>query len=1097
MAINPDTKTFITTAQNTYGLDPGQEIDVNDPMTKLTLSIILTNIEQGRNIYSYDQFIKGIAKSIGLAPDEFDKNVNATSLGFENNSGSQGFVSPASNGVKQGGSSINLATSTYVNATILTGVNFNTTTFTNSGLLSTGITTTTGSIAGIGVATPFSGSQGSFYNTVYDKVYFAAVAAGAPNPSVLAKVAAGQAALETGYGKSAYDNNVFNITGSGDAGSRVRGDTNAAGQPITQSFAKYSSLDSAAAAYVKLIGTATRYKDVYNATNTASAVTALGKSGYAEDPNYAAKVLTIVNKSNVTVQSQVLGAVPTAPLGYDGTDVKVTKNSDGSYTFEKPTGEKTTVQTDQSFQAQRPPGWETAQVTENQDSNKNTISYTLTKTNEDGTKSQLVQYNDGSKFGRLVDPKTGETYDPTKGGTININGDIETTNILPPVVKLAEAPANESAGVPSTALREITQKDGQFESVTYKDALGNPIKTIDKNGNVYDSTGNQTTTNYFGGEQTISGFGLKSETIGLPPDYRKIVDVNDNGVITNIKFLDGDGQVVRSVNPNNGIVSDAGGNAVGYVNSSQVTDQESVRRALESTVTNAYTGEETPAITSTTAYSYTSVTPTVTTPTVDRVTGDNSTNSGQTTTNVQSNSNTTTYDPAIQQLEDRRTTLIEKRQAIDEYASEISIEKSKITNALKDDSLTDYERQELADRVTDLSAEEYVALSEFRRTNAELGLIDKKLADPEGYTPTPRELEQIDQNSPAIDNLNKVIDPIQEVQVVTPLVGPDYIQPSITIEKIYGIYPEQILFPGTNYNSYTGVVSQNDADRFGVRTLPAISPDGTRQLTPEELGSFKTRYSDIEARQEVFQQQAAQQGLSPSEYLAQNQVFNDEKTALIREANVVKASSDDGASLYVGDVRSDSTLVTRESLDTSIGTTGPEPEVPGDLSRFVAEEKYGTTGETTSGSSTVINDPSPTLGYDNGFENAINPAGPYSEQQFGPGGTTLETASEGSANLPVFAQGGAGYGDQGGGFQTGVSGTGVDALGDSNSYNSNGQLGFGLSGGTATTPTGTTNVGGGNTIASGTSPAGGSTTPGGQGSPAPAGANAAGMAKGC
>jgi hypothetical protein len=61
---DPVYKDYIAKLQTLFGMDPTQTIDVNDPTTKLTMAVVLTTVEQGRNNYSYDQFVKGIAKSI-------------------------------------------------------------------------------------------------------------------------------------------------------------------------------------------------------------------------------------------------------------------------------------------------------------------------------------------------------------------------------------------------------------------------------------------------------------------------------------------------------------------------------------------------------------------------------------------------------------------------------------------------------------------------------------------------------------------------------------------------------------------------------------------------------------------------------------------------------------------------------------------------------------------------------------------------------------------------------------------------------------------------------------------------------------------------
>ena len=108
---------FLTKVVTKFGLDPNQQIDVNDPMTKLTMAIAITTAEQGRDNYSYDQYVKGIAKGIGIDPGTLDKELNPTQLGIENNSGTSGFVSPASTAVSTGGGSItSVNVSGYISA---------------------------------------------------------------------------------------------------------------------------------------------------------------------------------------------------------------------------------------------------------------------------------------------------------------------------------------------------------------------------------------------------------------------------------------------------------------------------------------------------------------------------------------------------------------------------------------------------------------------------------------------------------------------------------------------------------------------------------------------------------------------------------------------------------------------------------------------------------------------------------------------------------------------------------------------------------------------------------------------------------------------
>jgi hypothetical protein len=344
---DPKFKVFLTKALNDYGLDINQKIDMNDPMTKMVMTVVITNIEQGRDIYNYDQFIKGCAASIGIDPATFDQEINPTTLGFENNSGPSGYVPPTLPSVLRGGSTIPLNISTYVQAGIAvtkaSGLydGFGLSPFNNGGTIAAGAATVAGAAGSINVnATPFSGSQGEFYNTMYSKIYSQAVAANAPNPTVIAQLGAALAAQETAYGAKSSNNNVFNITGTGNAGSVVRGDLDANGQPITHKFAAYTDLDSASAAYVKLMSTAPRYAQVWNAKDITSAANALGTSGYAADPRYGASVLAIASKAQVSVIASPLGGDTTeiagsrTPIaGKDGTVIGYTtqvKNSDGT-----------------------------------------------------------------------------------------------------------------------------------------------------------------------------------------------------------------------------------------------------------------------------------------------------------------------------------------------------------------------------------------------------------------------------------------------------------------------------------------------------------------------------------------------------------------------------------------------------------------------------------------------------------------------------------------------------------------------------------------------------------------------------------------------
>jgi hypothetical protein len=108
-----------------------------------------------------------------------------------------------------------------------------------------------------------------------------------------------QAALETGYGKSAPGNNLFGIKSHGQPGGNVLPTTEVVnGQPVrtTDSFAAYASPADSANGYADFINKNPRYAPLKAARGLEAQAAALGQSGYATDPNYGQKVLSIAQK---------------------------------------------------------------------------------------------------------------------------------------------------------------------------------------------------------------------------------------------------------------------------------------------------------------------------------------------------------------------------------------------------------------------------------------------------------------------------------------------------------------------------------------------------------------------------------------------------------------------------------------------------------------------------------------------------------------------------------------------------------------------------------------------------------------------------------
>ncbi|SDL72559.1 flagellar protein FlgJ [Franzmannia pantelleriensis] len=130
----------------------------------------------------------------------------------------------------------------------------------------------------------------------------ASQATGVPAELILA-----QAALETGWGRheipDARGGNSHNLFGI-KAGSRWQGETTDIttheyfdGQRtrITDTFRVYDSFEEAFTDYARLIGDNPRYSGVVEAPNAEQAARALQQGGYATDPAYADKLVSIMN----------------------------------------------------------------------------------------------------------------------------------------------------------------------------------------------------------------------------------------------------------------------------------------------------------------------------------------------------------------------------------------------------------------------------------------------------------------------------------------------------------------------------------------------------------------------------------------------------------------------------------------------------------------------------------------------------------------------------------------------------------------------------------------------------------------------------------
>lgn len=127
-----------------------------------------------------------------------------------------------------------------------------------------------------------------------------------------ARLILAQAGLETGWGKSMPGNNLFGIKSHGQSGGNILPTTEVVdGQPVrtTDSFRAYASPEESGAGYADFILKNPRYAGVRNAQGLDAQAEALGRSGYATDPEYGSKVGTIARSLPTGPQSVPNGDV--------------------------------------------------------------------------------------------------------------------------------------------------------------------------------------------------------------------------------------------------------------------------------------------------------------------------------------------------------------------------------------------------------------------------------------------------------------------------------------------------------------------------------------------------------------------------------------------------------------------------------------------------------------------------------------------------------------------------------------------------------------------------------------------------------------------
>lgn len=141
--------------------------------------------------------------------------------------------------------------------------------------------------------------------------YGPAVIEATAGTNIFPSVKAAQMALETGYGRSKVGNNMFGIKATGAhspywKGALVSAETTevTAGQAarLQQPFRQYASVADSIRdhSYFLLANPRYRKAGVFSAKTPADQARALQAAGYATDPGYADKLISIINRYGLT-----------------------------------------------------------------------------------------------------------------------------------------------------------------------------------------------------------------------------------------------------------------------------------------------------------------------------------------------------------------------------------------------------------------------------------------------------------------------------------------------------------------------------------------------------------------------------------------------------------------------------------------------------------------------------------------------------------------------------------------------------------------------------------------------------------------------------
>lgn len=151
---------------------------------------------------------------------------------------------------------------------------------------------------------------------------------------ILPSITIAQAILETGWGKHMVGNNVFGIKAqAGYTGPKVTVQTTeyVRGKRVKVSadFRAYASYNESMVDHAKLLGESSRYQAVRSAKTYKEACIQLQKCGYATDPQYANKLIKLIEQNKLHAYDTI-PQTPTSPTSLSAQQWVVEKHiSDG------------------------------------------------------------------------------------------------------------------------------------------------------------------------------------------------------------------------------------------------------------------------------------------------------------------------------------------------------------------------------------------------------------------------------------------------------------------------------------------------------------------------------------------------------------------------------------------------------------------------------------------------------------------------------------------------------------------------------------------------------------------------------------------------